>query len=482
LDYRVSAAIIQFPERRDENGQLWEAWVDEVAVARHFSASTRSVRRWQARDAFPPDRGSETLSAQRMRGLAPSQGTGGIVSIRYREGRKPIVEVYDPAIKRKRHVKPSDYGLTPPPETASERTWQRFAERLERVALAARDAQAAGRTDETCKSFATRWPDDYVRGKRGRERGESTREHNRERVRAFGVRFADRTLRSIDRQTARDWAAEHPGTVPALRAMFTDAVGDGLAESNPFSRLGIEKSKGREDIIVLTVEEVDGLAAIARHHHRGRFGDEAAGLIIWQAYTCMRPGESFAAQYAFLNGDEYDIQRQFNSRLGKETEPKHNSTGLIYVPDPAQRVVRDKPRAIDAQLIFHGKRGQQLRQESWHRAWDPVRRTFANQLPATHHLRLRIEADETDQLDFYELRHFGASHMLNELQLEPWIIAEQLRHTDGGALVVKLYGHPDRKKTIDRIRRAYTGATVTELRGTTTDRQPARGRTIGGQT
>jgi hypothetical protein len=48
LDYRVSAAIIQFPERRDENGQLWEAWVAEVAVARHFSASPRTVRRWRA--------------------------------------------------------------------------------------------------------------------------------------------------------------------------------------------------------------------------------------------------------------------------------------------------------------------------------------------------------------------------------------------------------------------------------------------------
>jgi hypothetical protein len=98
--------------------------------------------------------------------------------------------------------------------------------------------------------------------------------------------------------------------------------------------------------------------------------------------------------------------------------------------------------------------------------WDPVRRAFTASLPRTHHLRERIAADEQDQLDLYELRHFGASYMLNELELEPWVIAEQLRHTDGGRLVLELYGHPDRKKAIDRIRRAYADPSVTRVRGT----------------
>src|SRR3954466_813189 len=98
------------------------------------------------------------------------------------------------------------------------------------------------------------------------------------------------------------------------------------------------------------------------------------------------------------------------------------------------------------------------------RAWDPLRRAFVAKLPATHHLRERIDVDPEDQLDFYELRHFGASYMLNELELEPWVIAEQLRHSDDGNLVVKLYGHASRDKAIERMRRAYT-ATPTQLRG-----------------
>jgi len=85
-----------------------------------------------------------------------------------------------------------------------------------------------------------------------------------------------------------------------------------------------------------------------------------------------------------------------------------------------------------------------------------VRDAFTAALPDTHHLRERLAADPEDRLDSYELRHFGASYMLNVLALEPWVIAERLRHSDGGALVLELYGHPDRTEAIRRIRRAYT--------------------------
>jgi hypothetical protein len=155
--------------------------------------------------------------------------------------------------------------------------------------------------------------------------------------------------------------------------------------------------------------------------HGERYGPEVAAAVIWAAYTCMRPGEIFAARYSLLEGDEYDLRRQMNSRLGRETEPKHNSTGVIYVPEPAQRAVLDKPPRLHDDLIFHSKRGKQLRQESWHRTWDQVRNAFVSDLPDTHHLRRRLRDDPDDRFDFYELRHFGVSYMLNVLALEPWV-------------------------------------------------------------
>jgi integrase len=401
------------------------------------------------------------------------------VSIKWRNGR-PVVEVYDPTTKTKQHVRPRDHGMEPLPAGASERTLRRWAEALERAALNARDARRPGQGEETCDSFATRWPDDYRRGKKGRLRADSTVEHNRERVKGFGAEHAGRPLRSIGRSEARTWANAHAGTVPALRAMFNDALEDGLCDINPFAKLGLDRSRGREDIVVLTRDELDALAKLARRMSGERFGPEVAALILWAAYTCMRPGETFAARFSLLDGDTYDLRRQFNSTLGRETVPKHNSSGIIYVPEPAQRAVLDKPRRLGDDLVFRSKRGRQFRQESLHRVWAPVRDAFTATLPDTHHLRERLAADPDDRLDFYELRHFGASYMLNVLALEPWVIAEQLRHSDGGALVLELYGHPDRTEAIRRIRRAYTDGTVRGLRGKRgTEAPPGRGKLRG---
>ena len=32
-------------------------------------------------------------------------------------------------------------------------------------------------------------------------------------------------------------------------------------------------------------------------------------MVLWGAYTCMRPGETFAARFSRLSADEYDVGR-----------------------------------------------------------------------------------------------------------------------------------------------------------------------------
>lgn len=394
------------------------------------------------------------------------------MSIRWRGGR-PIVEVYDPVAKRKRHVKAAKFGIEPPPADASTRTLERWARRLEARALAERDEARPSRRDETCESFAARWADDFD-GHTERGRSEATRLLNAERVARFARQFAGRTLRSIERTEARAFAQDNPSHVAALRAMFNDAVEDRLADDNPFARLGLAQSRGRADIVVLTHEEVDDLSATARAVHGHAFGDEVAAMIQWGAYTCCRPGETFAARYSRLDGDTYDVREQFNSRLRREAEPKHGSVGLIYVPEPARAAVLERPRRLADDLMFRTTTGRQFNAPSWHYTWDPVRTAFVAKLAATHPLRQRLKADPRDRLDFYELRHFGAAYMLNVLELEPWVIAQQLRQSDGGALVLKLYGHPDRRVAIERLRRAFVGRPVTELRDVSGDSRGTR--------
>jgi len=165
-----------------------------------------------------------------------------------------------------------------------------------------------------------------------------------------------------------------------------------------------------------------------------------------------RPGETFAARRSLLDGDTYHLHTQMNSTVGRETAPTHGGRGAIYVPRPAIQVIGRLPRRLQDDLLFHTKTGRQFRQESWWRTWDPIRTQFARELSTGHHLRQRLAQDPDDKLDFHELRHMGASYALNELETEPWAIAKQLRHTDDGALVIKLYGHPTREAALDRLR------------------------------
>jgi hypothetical protein len=41
------AEVIAFPPRR-RGGELWEPWLTEAVIARHYSVSARTVRRWRA--------------------------------------------------------------------------------------------------------------------------------------------------------------------------------------------------------------------------------------------------------------------------------------------------------------------------------------------------------------------------------------------------------------------------------------------------
>lgn len=45
--------VVAFPERRSEEGQVWEPWVEEAVVARHFGVSARTVRRWRVEQGLP---------------------------------------------------------------------------------------------------------------------------------------------------------------------------------------------------------------------------------------------------------------------------------------------------------------------------------------------------------------------------------------------------------------------------------------------
>lgn len=88
----------------------------------------------------------------------------------------------------------------------------------------------------------------------------------------------------------------------------------------------------------------------------------------------------------------------------------------------------------------HTPRGRRLTKGSLAYVWCPVASAW--------------RAKGGRDLDLYELRHACATPLL-ERGLAPADVAVQLGHTDGGRLVMTLYGHPDERRARDRLRMAF---------------------------
>jgi hypothetical protein len=140
----------------------------------------------------------------------------------------------------------------------------------------------------------------------------------------------------------------------------------------------------------------------------------------------MRPGESFAARYTLLVGDVCDLRRQFDSTWG--VRPTPNTTA------PGSAMSRSRPRR-------RPDLSRQARQPV------PPRKHVARlgSAPPCLHRQARTHARSAQA----QGRRPGRPARL--LRAQPWVIAEQLRHNDGGRLVLELYGHPMHQRRHQRI-------------------------------
>jgi len=338
----------------------------------------------------------------------------------YKRGGRWAVTVYDPAAGDKRWVGTFDRKTD--------------AEKAEAQAKIAHTREGPG---EVCDSFAARWTTSYSRSKA------STNQHNAERVAAFGATFKGRRMDSITRLEARRWALVNSGRISAVRAMFSDAVRDGIATTNPFTGLRSPQSRGRKDLVVPTVEQVADLADLAHTHG----GPGFHAFVLAAAYTGMRPGELYALRWPQLDLEHglVDVVAAYSSKSKETTTPKNGQSRRIVVPPPAALALEQLPRGNHT-VVFRTSHRRPLTGRVLHYYWDRVR-----------------VAGGKPTMAFYELRHFCGSYLLNDLELAPQDVAHQLGHTDGGGLVMRLYGHPSEELARRRIQRAF-GSSVVALR------------------
>ncbi len=114
----------------------------------------------------------------------------------------------------------------------------------------------------------------------------------------------------------------------------------------------------------------------------------------------------------------------------------------MTLPPPAADALRSLTRRADSPYVFTTPQGKRFSKTSHHYHWRAVRLAWGR-----------------PEMDFYELRHFCATHLLG-LGLSHADVAVQLGHTDGGALVMSTYGHPSEEAARKRLRDAFSSKPI----------------------
>jgi integrase len=292
--------------------------------------------------------------------------------------------------------------------------------------------------DVTVRGFWERWTADplFARPK------ESTNMHNRERTRSFVERYGARQVNAIDDGVVQEWLAggKRNGTIPALRAMFSDAVsakGGRLLDRNPFARLGISNGTGRRYEQPPSEEQVWELIGYARELASPSF---AAWLQV-AAFTGLRPGELDALRWERVDfaRSRIVVDSQFSAATRMFDTPKNHLRREAPLTTQARSALVNLAR--EGEFCFVPLRGTH---------WSPSSRAY--QWKA-----VRAAAGWKGSL-YLTTRHFAGWYMVNVLEMRSEDVAIALGHKDGGNLVRRLYGHRDEHRALDRIVDAYADA------------------------
>lgn len=307
------------------------------------------------------------------------------------------------------------------------------ARAAERKALASTTARAPA---PTCDDYAR----SYLEGYRARWKPSSAAAAEAA-LSGFIRDFEGVRLEEVTPQDAQRWASQHRWRVPQVQSMFSQAVRQRLIDYSPFAAARGPASKGRKEIAILTPEELDELARAAERAHRGDHGRTMRALVLFLAYSTMRPGEALALEWRDIDFEKLRIHVRRRSYKGHIDLPKSNKPREIVLPPPARDALLTLPRKDG--LIFRGKRGQLIRQETLSGYWALVEVAFGR------------------EIDPYELRHFGAHHLYVRMNLPARVVAVQMGHSNP-RLVEELYGHGE-IGALEEIDRAF-GANVRPLR------------------
>lgn len=294
----------------------------------------------------------------------------------------------------------------------------------------------------TCRSFAEAYVETYCS-----DLAPATQAIYGAPLRFFAKRFGDAPLDSIDKPTARKWAGtQSRNTRNVIRTMYANAAKDRIVDDNPFASLGFKESRGRKDLEVIKLPELLALADKAVDVFGPDFGPTYRAQILFSAFVGLRPGELFALLRTdlLLNHEVRGqampsvwIKRNLDTTGGIKA-PKNGHARRVILPSiAAEALSAVRPPAKAPEYVFATPTGVRLSRSTNGYLWRKV-----------------AAAAGVPGMDYYELRHFCATYLLEKGVL-PSDVAVQLGHTDGGALVMSTYGHPEEDRARLRVLNAF---------------------------
>lgn len=303
-------------------------------------------------------------------------------------------------------------------------------ERDEAVALARMELKKGGRLDlPTCDAYVDRYLEEYGRTNKG-----SSYDTQRQRLQRFRQDFMGRSL-NVFRAEAKDWAADvPPGCVQAVVTLYNHAIDedDLPLERNPFRKLG-RRTKGRADQPPPTEEEfqklLDSCSAL------GHYAPKMRSLLLFAAFTLMRPSELYELEWADIDFDRMRIHKQRRLYRGTVDEPKTGKK-LIALTAPARDAILGLPR--ESRLVFTSKTGKRLSQATVAGYWSQV-----------------LARAGLDFAPYLATKHYGVHMMWARMGMSARAIAAQAGWSVGTVdAMLGVYGHAE-VDALEEVDRAF---------------------------
>jgi integrase len=253
-----------------------------------------------------------------------------------------------------------------------------------------------------------------------------TRAYYRERLSALyksWPNLATTEIRKITQSDCREWSARYGrvssptnfnNTVALLRHVFAVAVEAGVMYANPATVLKRAKLRGKE-INLPTAAQFNALVEQMRNGH-GRFSRDCADFVEGLAYSGIRKGEANTLEWRDLDFDASEIVVRGDAVFGTK-----GGEGWRRVP-----------MIPDGRALFERLRGE--------RAHEGLDGKVFSVRECQKSLDRACKKVGAHRITHHDLRHLFATRCI-ESGVDIPTVSRWLGHRDGGALLMKTYGH-----------------------------------------